>query len=76
MNYSNEMFESIRDYRKIVFLKFSTKIDINILKDLGLSNDIIEKLYNDCRQKMDKEMDDSFSHIKILEESILENNYY
>ena len=47
-----------------------------MLREFGLSDDFIEKLYNEYKQIMDIDMDDYFSHIKILEESFLENNYY
>ena len=42
-----------------------------MLKEFGLSDDFIEKLYNDCKQIMTSDMDQFFSHIKNLEESIL-----
>ena len=46
-----------------------------MLKEFGLSDDFIEKLYNDCKQIMESDMDQYFSHIKNLEESILEKKY-
>ena len=44
-----------------------------MLKGFGFSDDFFEKLYNDCKQIMISDMDQYFSHIKNLEESILEN---
>ena len=75
INYFRDILESIRDYRKIILLKFFIKNDADILKEFGFSDDFIEKLYNECKQIMDSDMDDYFSHIKNLEESLLENNY-
>ena len=46
-----------------------------MLREFGLSDDFIEKIYNDCKQILDSDMDEHFSHIKILEESFLENRY-
>ena len=44
-----------------------------MLKEFGLHDDFIEKLYNDCKQIMYSDMNDYFSHIETLEESIFEN---
>ena len=67
------MLNSIPYYRKIIFLCFIIKRDDTMLKEFGLSDDFIEKLYNDCTQIMTSDMDQYFSHIKNLEESIFEN---
>ena len=73
INYFKDMFESIHDYKKIILLCFINKRDDTMLKEFGLSDDFIEKLYNDCKQIMESDMDEYFSHIKNLEESILGN---
>ena len=72
INYFKDMFESIPNYRKIILLCFIIKRDDVILREFGLSDDFIEKLYNDCKQIMISDMDQYFSHIKNLEESIIE----
>ena len=73
INYFKDMLNSIPYYRKIIFLCFIIKRDYTMLKEFGLSDDFIENLYNDCKQIMISDMDQYFSHIKNLEESILEN---
>ena len=72
INYFKDMLESIPNYRKIILLCFIIKRDDVILREFGLSDDFIEKLYNNCKQIMISDMDQYFSHIKNLEESIIE----
>ena len=72
INYFKDMLESIPNYRKIILLCFIIKRDNVILREFGLSDDFLEKLYNDCKQIMISDMDQYFSHIKNLEESIVE----
>ena len=72
INYFKDFLELIPYYRKIVLLSFFIKRDDSMLRELGLSDDFIEELFNDCRQIMDSDMNEYFSHIKNLEESILE----
>ena len=74
INYFKDMVNSIPYYRKIILLCFIIKRDEGILREFGLSDDFIEKLYNDCKQIMDSDMNEYFSHIRNLEESVLENN--
>ena len=73
INYFKDMLNSIPYYRKIILLCFIIKRDYTMLREFGLSDDFIEKLYNDCKQIMISDMDQYFSHIENLEESILEN---
>ena len=68
------MLNSLPYYKKIILLCFIIKRDDTILREFGLSDDFFEKLYNDCKQILESDMDEYFSHIKNLEESILENN--
>ena len=56
-NFFKELFESMRDYRKIVFLMNSIKNDVDILKECGLSNDFIQKVYNEGKQIKHEEKD-------------------
>ena len=72
INYFKDMLESTPNHRKIILLCFIIKRDDVILREFGLSDDFIEKLYNDCKQIMISDMDQYFSHIKNLEESIIE----
>ena len=73
INYFKDMLNSLPYYRKIIFLCFIIKRDNTMLKEFVLPDDFIEKLYNDCKQIMMSDLDRYFSHIKNLEESILEN---
>ena len=52
INYFKNMPESIPNYRKAILLCFIIKRDDVILKEFGLSDDFIKKLYNDCKQIM------------------------
>ena len=67
INYFKDMLESIPNYRKIILLCFIIKRDDIMLREFGLSDDFIEKLYNDCKQIMINDMNQNFSHIKNLE---------
>ena len=60
---------------RLVSNAFLYTTDDTMLKEFGLSDDFIEKIYNDCKQIMESDMDQYFNHIKNLEESILENKY-
>ena len=72
INYFKDLLESIHDYRKIILLCFITKQDFNILKELGMSENFINKLYNQFKKISEKELDNYNSHIKSLEESVIE----
>ena len=74
ISYFKEMLLSMHDFRKIVLLIFIIKRDDELLTEMGLSNDFITKLYKKCEKILKLEMEDYESHIKNLEESILENN--
>ena len=67
INYFKDMLESIPNYRKFILLTFIIKRDIVMLEEFGLSDNFIEKLYNDCKQIMISDMDQYYSHIKNLE---------
>ena len=58
INYFKDMLNSIPYYRKIIFLCFIIKRDGTMLKEFGLSDDFFEKLYNDCKQIMESDMND------------------
>ena len=44
INYFKDLLESHRDYRKIILHCFIIKQDINILKEIGMSEDFVNKL--------------------------------
>ena len=72
INYFKDLLESIHDYRKIILLCFIIKQDIDILREFGMSEDFINKLYNQFKKISEKELDNYNSHIKNLEESLIE----
>ena len=72
INYFKDKLLSIHDFRKIVLLIFIIKRDDTLLTEMGLSNVFITKLYKKCEKIFKLEMEDYESHIKNLEESILE----
>ena len=72
INYFKDMLESIPNYRKNILLCFIIKRDDVMLKEFGLSDNFIKKLYNACKQIMISDMDQYYSHVKNLEESIIE----
>ena len=74
LNYFKDKLLSIRDFKKIVLLIFIIKRDDELLTEIGLSNDFITKLYKKCEKIFKSEMEDYESHIKNLEESLIENN--
>ena len=70
------MLNSIPYYGKIIFLCFIIKRDDVMLKKFDLTDDFIKNIYIDCKQIMMIDMDQYFSHIKNLEETVLENISY
>ena len=72
INYFKDLLESIHDYRKIILLCFIIKQDINILKEFGMSEDFVNKLYKEFKNTAEKELDNYNSHLKNLEEAIIE----
>ena len=74
VNFFNDMFESIPDYRKIVLLMFSIQNDIILLYECGfLKGDIhyLHKKFENNLLELNQELLDS---IKNEEESIVEKN--
>ena len=72
INYFKDMLKSIQDYRNIVLSIFIIKQDNDLLLEMGLSDDFINKLYKGCKKILESEIKDYESHIKNLEECILE----
>ena len=73
INYFKDMPNSTPYYKKVILLCFIFKRDDTLLREFGLTDDFIEKLYTDCKEVFESDMDQYFSHIKNLEESILVN---
>ena len=74
ISYFKDRLVSIQDLKKIVLLIFIIKKDYELLTEMGLSNDFISKVYKKCEKIFKLEMEDYESHMKNLEESVIENN--
>ena len=71
-NYFKDIFESIRDYRKIVLLIFLIQNDKNLLKEIGFSKNDINLLNLEFKNILLEEFENFLDYIKNEEESILE----
>ena len=71
-NYFRDIFESVRDYRKIVLLIFFIQNDKNLLKEIGFSQRDINLLNLEFKKILLEEFQDYIDHIKNEEESIIE----
>ena len=76
MDYENcfkDMFESICDYRKIVLLISLIQNDKNVLKEIGLSKNDINRLNLEFKNNLLEQHEEYLDYVKDQEESILEN---
>ena len=69
--YFRDLFESIRDYRKIVLLIFLIQNDKYFLKEIGFSKNYINLLNLEFKNILLEEFEDYLDYIKDREESIL-----
>ena len=72
VNYFKDIFESIRDYRKIVLLIFLVHNDNNFFKEIGFSKNEINILNLEFKNILLEEFENYLDYIKDEEESILE----
>ena len=72
VNYFIDMFESIADYRKIVLLMFSIKIDVNLIYECGFLKGDIHYLYKKFKKTLLELNQEYLDYIKNEEESIIE----
>ena len=71
-NYFKDIFESIRDYRKIVLLIFLIQNDKNLLKEIGFSKNDINRLNLEFKNILLEEFENYLDYIKDQEESVIE----
>ena len=71
-NYFKDLFESIPDYRKIVFLLFLIKNDKDLLREVGLSERDINRLNLEFKNILIDQHEKYLDYIKNEEESIIE----
>ena len=70
--YFKDFFESIPDYRKIVFLLFLIKNDKDLLREVGFSERDINRLYLEFKNILIDQHEKNLDYIKNEEESIIE----
>ena len=71
-NCFNDMFESIPDYRNIVFLIFLIKNDKDLLEECGFLKSHINRLCLEFRKILIEQNEDYSDHIKNQEEALIE----
>ena len=71
-NYFKDLFESIPDYRKIVFLLFLIKNDKDLLREVGFSERDINRLNLEFKNILIDQHEKYLDYIKNEEESIIE----
>ena len=71
-NYFEDLFESIPDYRKIVFLLFLIKNDKDLLREVGFSERDINRLNLEFKNILIDQHEKYLDYIKNEEESIIE----
>ena len=67
-----DLFESIPDYRKIVFLMFLIKDHRKLLKEIGLSKNDISQLPSEFKNIILEEHEEYLNCVKNLQESNME----
>ena len=72
-NYFKDLFESIRDYRKIVLLIFLIQNDENLLKEIGFSKNDIIRLNLEFKNISLEQNENYLHYVKNREESIIGN---
>ena len=71
-NYFKDIFESIHDYKKIVFLIFLIQNDKNLLNEIGFSKNDINRLNIEFKNILLEQNEEYLDYIRNEEESILE----
>ena len=72
LNYFQDLFESIPDYRKIVLLMFLIKDDKKLLKEVGFSKNDNNLLFLEFKNILLEEYENYLDYIKNEEGSVLE----
>ena len=72
VNYFEDLFESIPDYRKIALIMFLIKNDVNLLSECGFLKVDIQYLYKKFKSILLEWNEEYLDHIKNEEESISE----
>ena len=72
INYFQDLFESIHDYRKIVLLMFLIKDYKTLLKEIGFSKNDINHLSLEVKNILLEEYEENLDYVKNEEESVIE----
>ena len=72
INYFKDIFESIRDYKKIVLLIFLIQNNKDLLKEIGFNENDINLLNKEFENILISQNENLLSYIKNQEESIIE----
>ena len=72
INYFKDIIESIPNYRKIVLLIFLIQNDKNLLKEIGISKNDINRLSIEFKNILIEQHEEWLDYIKNEEESIIE----
>ena len=71
-NYFKDIFESIHDYKKIVFLIFLIQNDKNLLKETGFSKNDFNQLSIEFKNILLEDFEEYLSYLKNDKESIIQ----
>ena len=72
VNYFEDLYGSIPDYKKNVLLMFLIKNDVNFLYECGFLKGDIQYLYKKFKNILLESYEEYLDHIKNQEESIIE----
>ena len=72
VNYSEDLFESVSDYRKIVLLILLIQNDKNLLREIDFSERHINRLPVECKDILLYQHENYMKYVKNEEESIVE----
>ena len=72
MNFFEEIFESISDYRKIVLLMFFIKTDNHLLTKVGFNKNNRNQLSLEFKNILLEQNDEYLDYVKNEEESVVE----
>ena len=71
-NYFKDMFQSVRDFKKVVLLIFLIENDKKLLKEIGFCKNDIDQLPLEFKNVLIEEHENYLHYVKDQEESIIE----
>ena len=70
--YFKEMFESFPDYKKILVITFFIQNDKNLLREIGFSKNVINRLNLEFKNFLIEQHEEYLHYVKDQEQSVLE----